>query len=247
MQQFRQVSMKFIFFASLVLFFLTLSEGCSTVSIFAEKISLQRSDEHFEFYSAKSDVMILDALEKTLEVNYQKITGDLGTTFTTKVKVYIYPDIETFHKAVGVPKAPDWLVGIGGLGQLKIVSPLNPGGAHSYNFLMKNMVHEFVHVASWNLRGNADNVPKWLSEGIAYYEADQIEENGLRILRSRVSQGRIPSLYRMEVAGSVDFGDLGGYLFGYTIIEYMVKKYGMKTVAELIKNPELLEKILGIT
>ena len=44
---------------------------------------------------------------------------------------------------------------------------------------------------------------------------------------------------------SEGFVEVGGYIFSYTIIEYIVENYGYDAVRSLIRNPANLENILG--
>ena len=47
----------------------------------------------------------------------------MQTSFNSKIDVYIYPDLKTFHSAVNYPDAPDWVVGAASKNELKMVSP----------------------------------------------------------------------------------------------------------------------------
>lgn len=114
-------------------------------------IELRKETEHFEFYCVESDVECLEDLAGTLEENYTKITTDLKTDLDFKVKVHVYKDIDTFHKATGLNDSPAWGVGIALGNGIQIVSPLNPGPKHSYQTMIQVVVHEFTHVEINNI------------------------------------------------------------------------------------------------
>jgi hypothetical protein len=83
------------------------------------------------------------------------------------------------------------------------------------------ILHEFIHVAAYTINGDFSSIPRWLLEGIAYYEAQQFDDNQRKYLANK----SIPSLSRMETANSYDFGEMRGYQLSYTNIEFMVKKF----------------------
>jgi Peptidase MA superfamily len=233
--------------ALVIAFFLILNFQSTHALKDNKEIKHQISSEHFDFYSTDYDVAALKDLEKNLEKNYLRVTKDFQANFTEKIKINIYPNIKSFHVAIKMPDAPDWLVGTGGFNELKMVSPLNPGGVHSYDTLMKTIVHEFVHVVTWNVRNKTGGIPKWLSEGIAYYEAGQFSESYRRKIKYKISENNIPTFKEMETAGSVKFGDIDGYGFSTTAIEFIIKKYDISKVISLIKYPNQYIEIFGLS
>jgi hypothetical protein len=46
-------------------------------------------------------------LARTLDQNYDRISKDLKVTLKDKVEIEIYPDIESYHNAVGLQNAAD--------------------------------------------------------------------------------------------------------------------------------------------
>ncbi|MBU2465108.1 MAG: hypothetical protein KJ615_02095, partial [Bacteroidetes bacterium] len=211
-------------------------------------LSLALTTAHFEFYSKEKDSGVLEDLAKELEKNYAEITGHMRTEFKEKIRVYIYPDLSAFHKAVNYPEAPDWVVGAAGKNELKMVSPLNPGSAHSYESLMQAIVHEFAHTVVLNIREHgAVGLPNWLNEGYAYYEADQLTPSQRRALQSRISQKTIPEWDEIREASTSQFGEMGGYEISATIIEFLVQSYGFDKLRQFIITPGSVEKIYGMS
>jgi hypothetical protein len=68
---------------------------------------------------------------------------ELFKSFESKIDVFICPNIKSFHTAINVPDAPDWVVAPAKKNELIMVSPLNQGSVHTYESLMKAIVHEF--------------------------------------------------------------------------------------------------------
>lgn len=234
-------------FIFIIFYFICINYQINTNSKNNEIIRYQQSSEHFEFYSIKKDIESLKDLEINLEKNYFKITNDLGTSFSIKIKVYIYPDIKTFHEKINIRNGPGWLVGIGLYNELHMVSPLNPGSIHSYESLIKVVVHEFTHVATINLIGNNRSIPKWLYEGIGYYEAEQITDTLRKKIKDLVLKDEIPTFNELETMSYIKFGDTGGYNFSAIIVEFLIENYGLDKVISLIKQPENYKSIFGLS
>lgn len=206
------------------------------------------SSKHFELYSSKSDSSILNDLSKVLEKNYMRITKNLKTKFSKKISVLIYPNIESFHEAIFLPNAPDWTVGAAGINELKMVSPSNPGSIHTYESLMLAIVHELVHTTVLNIRKAKGLVglPKWLNEGYAFYEASQMTENMRKTVKSN-SQKNPLTWAQLNRANTTVFGEINGYAVSTSIIEFLIQRYGLDNLIELIISPENIEAIYGLS
>lgn len=206
-----------------------------------DKLQVQLENDHFLFHSCNKDKPCIADLAKRLEDNYQRITGDLKVTGMDQVDVYVYPDIKTYHAAIGMPNAPNWQVG-GAMGRtIKMVSPLNPGSAHTYDSVMQVIVHEFTHIVIGTINTNVNRIPMWLNEGLATYEARQ---DNTAQLKGKLTKDTLPSLSTLD---STNFNDQGGYVCSYIAVEYFVKNKGYDGVIELIKAPDQLETILGVS
>ena len=66
-------------------------------------LNLELESKHFNFYSKKADTSVLKNLSKSLENNFYKITENMKTCFESKIDVFIYPNIKSFHSAISVP------------------------------------------------------------------------------------------------------------------------------------------------
>ena len=187
-------------------------------------------------------------MSKILEANYIRITKDLKTNFESKIDVFIYPDLKSFHTAINYPDSPDWVVGAAGKNELKMVSPLNPGSVHSYESLMKAIVHELAHTIVLNLRKQGlVGIPNWLNEGYAYYQAKQITEAERKRIQTNLLNNKIPSWNELEKSNTSEFGDIGGYGISATIIEFLIESYGPEKLKQYIIEPKNVEKIYLIS
>jgi len=205
--------------------------------------------EHFVFYSTSADVGVLDTLAVVLENNYDQITSHLGVQINKKTQVNIYPSVAAFHAVIDFPDAPEWVVGKGDLDSIMMVSPLNPGSMHSFESLMQTVVHEFVHTAVFYAQGEKDikEMPKWLSEGYAFYEAGQTNDYIRDWVEKAVAEETPPSWTHLDTVSDMEFGNIGGYQYSATITEYLIVTYGMEKIVQFIKQPEQMESIYGLS
>jgi hypothetical protein len=209
---------------------------------------LQYSNEFFDFYLEDKDIEALNDLEKTLNKHFLELTDIMQTSFADKIAVIIYPDIKEFHKAINIENAPDWVVGAAGKNELKMVSPLNPGNVHSYESLIKSIVHELCHSVVINMREQGQvGLPKWLDEGFAFYYAKQLTEEIKKDILSGAKQSEIPSWEFLNNAGTVEFGDNSGYVFSASIVEFLINNYGYENIRKLILQPNGFQNIFGLS
>jgi len=214
---------------------LTVSDGISTDTyVEVDYISVEdvdpnarillRSNNRFEVWGLVSEDAAADAIIEVLTANYNRIADSLNVQLTSKVIVDVYPDLTSYHNAIGWPDAPDWVVGTAiGDDKIDLVSPYNPGPQHTFESLMSVITHELVHCFVHKL-ANGQNIPRWLNEGTATYLA--LQESNTNSICSYVDQngGVIPSL--IELNNGSTFGSIGGYTFGYTIAEFIVHDLG---------------------
>ena len=214
-----------------------------------DSLNLAKESQHFAFYSTNSDIEVLDSLAITLENNYSRITNRLGIQIEKKINVKVFPNIKSFHIAINYPNAPDWVVGSCIDDELMMVSPMNPGSSHTYKSLMQVIVHEFVHIAVYYARGKkgSNELPRWLSEGYAQYEAGQINEYIRKSVKSSLIDKTPPTWTQLDTASVMEFGRMNGYGLSVTIIEFLIVTYGIDKLVLLIKEPENIEIIYGLS
>ena len=196
----------------------------------------QKETEHFIFYCTDQDVEILEVLAETFEGSYDRITSDLGKEPPEKIKVYISPNLMVHHNAIGRPDDPDWAAGEGRDMCLYMVSPLNPGPAHTYGDMFPIAVHEFTHVVArlFNRRQ-----PSYLSEGIACYEAGQGEGSWYYVQQDK-GAGTLPFLEEMD--GWKSFVNMSGYdagrayAYGGIFVDFVVEEFGFDAVVSLLEG-----------
>lgn len=214
-----------------------------------DSLNFVKESQHYSFYSTRFDLKVIDSLANTLESHYTRITNHLGVQINKKIKVKVFPSVKDYHAAINFPDAPDWVVGSVYADGIMMVSPMNPGSVHTYESLMQVIVHEFVHLAVYYARGEKWMIgsPRWLNEGYACYEAGQIDDNIRNYIESSLSEKAPPTWTQLESSSELEFGNMGGYGFSMLIVEFLIDTYGIDKMVLLIKEPEKIETIYGLS
>lgn len=199
----------------------------------------QRETEHFVFYCMDQDVEALDDLEASFEGCYERTTTDLGRAPSGKTRVNIYPDIQSYHNAVGRPNAPATSVGTGMNGVVYITSPLNPGPNHGYNSIIQIAVHEFVHIIVEQFHRSQ---PSYLNEGIACYEAGQTNI----AIQEDIEQDALPSLSTLQSLNSSSNSRYNVYTYGPAYVNFIVRRFGFDKVVSLLEGKNR-STVLGVS
>ena len=203
--------------------------------------------EHFTFlYSSSIDKTKISQLSDALESNYHRVGHDLKTTPSNNIETNIYS-----HRWRYIKATRNW----GGSGNIEGISKmhfLEQAWGETDN--KKVAVHEFTHTVTLKLLIESEpqplnpnefdkkfsTFPTWLWEGISVYEAQQfVDPKSLQYF----SNGQYPSI--AELNDRLKGGKI--YSCGFTIIEYIIAKYGEDNFIQLIKNYGNLKATFNIT
>jgi len=203
--------------------------------------------KHFTFlYSNCIDKSKINQLSDALESNYQKIGDNLKTTPTHNVEVNIYSQRWRYIKAT-----KNW----GGSGNIEGISKMHfVEQAWGETDSKKVAIHEFAHTVTLKLlldqetkpldQKNFDtkfsSFPTWLWEGISVYEAQQFVDPKTLPYFNNEQYPSIPELNDRLKGGKI-------YSCGFTIIEYIISKYGQDNYIQLIKNYGDLKRTFNIS
>src|SRR5690349_21358823 len=203
--------------------------------------------QHFTFlFSSTIDTATIIKLANALEENYLRIGNDLKTQPSVNIETNIYAQRWRYIKATG-----NWSASgnIEGISKLHFVEQ-----AWGESDNKKVAVHEFAHtvtlkllldneaqpVNSKNFDKKFSTFPTWLWEAISVYEAKQfVDPKTLPYLNN----GQYPDIAELN-------NRLKGekiYSCGYTIIEYILLKYGQDNLIDLIKNYGNLPSTFNVT
>ncbi len=202
---------------------------------------------HFTFlFSSSIDTIKIAELSDALESNYLRIGKDLKVTPADNIETNIYAQRWRYIMATKI-----W----GGSGNIEGISKLHfVEQAWGETDSKKVAVHEFAHTVTLKLLIDHESqplnpkdfdkkfatFPTWLWEGISVYEAQQfVDPKTLPFLNN----GQHPNI--AELNNRLKGGKI--YSCGFTIIEYILLKYGQDDFIRLIENYGDLKKTFNVT
>ncbi|WP_139996530.1 RNA polymerase sigma factor [Paenibacillus paridis] len=169
-----------------------------------------------------------------LKQHVEKISLKYNHQPSKKIIIEIYRDLPTFHQAVGEQNAPNWFMGTFEDNILKIVSPLNPGPEHTYQSILTSTIHLFT---MWLITDINPLAPKWIRQGIGGYESRGMSEEFIKhSTLDIIDQLVIPSFHELN-NDTWDFETMKGFQFSYLIVEFVIEKFGLGALNQVIRNP----------
>lgn len=206
--------------------------GDITIMSIQDMISIVNKSETNEVQDHSKKVH--QDLFNELKDNVEKITSKFNHQPSQKIIIEIYPDLPTFHQAVGEADAPNWFMGTYEGNILKIVSPLNPGPAHTYQTILKSTIHLY---SMWLISDINPLAPKWLCQGIGGFEAKQMATEYIKSTTAEAIRNQTIPYFQDLNNNTWDFGTMNGFQFCYLIVEFIVDRYGLGSLNKLIRNP----------
>jgi len=183
--------------------------------------------EHFIIYFVGNKKFAKDVSRKS-ETYYRNIASELGYqrhsgfwTWDHRVKIYIYPDRNSFLNATGQPK---WSEGVANYTKKEISSY-----AWSEDFLDALLPHEMTHLIFRDYVGFKGEVPLWLDEGVAQWMEPQKRKAVKLAIRRLASQEKLLSLNQMMTLDirQSNNSDLVTvyYIQAVSLVSFLVTKY----------------------
>ena len=151
---------------------------------------------HFIIYFAEDHEDFADQVLRKAEKDYNRIAVDLGYSRTSgfwtwdkRVKIYIYPDHESFIKDSG---QPEWSEGMADFSRKRILTY-----SGSEDFLISVLPHEMAHLIFRDFVGFKSDIPLWLDEGVAQWEEELKRQKIEALAQTLFRQGKLLSLEEM--------------------------------------------------
>ncbi|MCM1989501.1 hypothetical protein KDK92_07090 [Oceanirhabdus seepicola] len=210
------------------------------------KLCMRKETEQFIIYYTQADKTCIDKVLHILEENYSRITDKFNQKLQEKLTIEIHSEHKELLKALGFPNAPKWVRGGIGVGKILIASPLNPPYGSDFDGVVKTAVHEFIHIIVNKINSN---IPRWLNEGIASYEAKDNNENWIRkTIINGLQSNSIPTFKDLDTGEDFEtFFKRDGYQYAYTIVESLVQEFGYDKLNDFVKTPNDYLNVFGLT
>ncbi len=156
----------------------------------------------------------------------------------SKLQIYVYKaQSSVWIRKYGLATmliAPTWYIGDTVGGVVRIVSPDTPVRGNTHDTILGAVLHEIVH--SINYHKNPRLSYFW-DNGLATYLSGQKP--------SSVSYWSMPSLEDTHTENEIKFGNMGGYEYSYSYVEYLDAKYGWDKVIEYAAGGKTYEQVFG--
>jgi hypothetical protein len=156
----------------------------------------------------------------------------------SKLQIYVYKaQSSVWIRKYGLATmliAPTWYIGDTVRGVVRIVSPNTAVPRQTHDTILSAVLHEIVH--SINYHKNPRLSYFW-DNGLATYISGQRPDN--------VSYMSMPSLDDTHTENEIKFGNMGGYEYSYSYVEYLDGKYGWDKVIEYAAGGKTYEQVFG--
>lgn len=170
---------------------------------------------------------------KILMKSYREIGSDLGY-YPAKAPVVVYSNNCEYVQAcakVGID-APPWSAGVYDGHTIRI--QVRNGSSEYVGLLCENLAHEYTHLLVDKL--TSGRCPAWLNEGLAEYESKELLCWQREQLYSAIQNRRQIPLKQLEHSFRHLTEDQSrlAYLQVYSIVEFIVNKFGIEKVRQLL-------------
>lgn len=217
--------------------------------------------EHFLVYFVQDKQFAKEVSDKS-EGYYRSIATNLGYPrynefwlWEKRVKIYIYPDRQSFLNA---SSQPYWSEGVADYTNKRILTH-----AGSQSFLVLMLPHEIAHLIFRDFVGFKGDIPLWLDEGVAQWSEetkkdqmkmlvkalykdnkllsiDDMMKLDMRILKEKNTVFMRPSRARtgemITLVLSTDRLVNTYYIEAVSVINFLIEKYGSNTFASFCRE-----------
>ncbi len=196
----------------------------------AEQKFVARESAHFTVkFDGNEDHTVWSRVSEILEDAYREI-GQKFNYYPGKPVLVVLHARETFQAATG---SPAWADGLYDpvLGRIKVPTQ---GALTDQAWLTRVLRHEYVHALLHDrMGGHLGAVPTWLNEGLAMQLAGDPWPDLDKVIRGQVTLIKLSSLEGPWVGLPANAATVA-YLEGNSATLYLIDRYGMDKVREII-------------
>ncbi len=213
-------------------------------------LDFYKETEHFQAYCLKNDITATESVLQDLENFYKKCTQDFNflPPSSEKIRLNLYPDIQTFHSTLHENNLSDWKVGRYSSKDncIYIVNPKNPGSIHTEETTMKTAKYA---LSCFFIAKKHPSSFLWPSLGLALYEAQPYSNAQLRqYLTNNNGQISLPSFSQIDDQLTKGEFDSRSYpMAAYAFMNYLVSNWGWNKALEVLENYPNFESTLQIS
>ncbi|KOA18869.1 hypothetical protein CLHOM_26090 [Clostridium homopropionicum DSM 5847] len=181
--------------------------------------------------------------EKIFE-SLEKVSGEIREKLQFKssnpTEVYMYSSQKFLwirkYGLITILGAPKWYIGDNREDKILIISPFENIEGHDYESIIGAATHELVHTINYQIN---PKLSYWNDNGVATFLSNQSPR------RDFAKYGSLPTLEDMKSENEKRFGNIGGYEYSYSYIDFLNNKYGWDKVLDLIRGSKTYEEIFS--
>ncbi len=198
---------------------------------------LKQQTPHFSFFYQAADSNIAEYLIGRAELARQDIIADLGWESEANTRVYIAPSRAEFQKLQPQQdKSPSWASALAypGLNLILLNSPRAIRGLEQD--ILITFRHELTHIVVGRAFGGVD-IPRWLNEGLAMYEAKEWDLNRMANITQGVLSGRLIPLRELTQDFPLEPEAAAlAYAQSFYLVAYLLDKKGAEGFHQFIRE-----------
>lgn len=183
---------------------------------------------------------VLDAMDLIQTRVSQEVGLEMG-----KTEVKLFATRDDYNAALGLTAPPDQVGNIADDTHIWLLAP------HAENTVERDDILKGVQVEmTRQVLARIANMPLWMRDGIASYEARLWNDARQQFMHSLVTMRRLASLRGLE---GQTYNYLGGSVTANTVIDYLTKTYGTDGLIRLVADlkthtlEEAFPAVLGVS
>jgi hypothetical protein len=196
----------------------------------------QLVEDPFHVYWYEGDLVFAQEVLDTVQESLIKIQNVLPLPVPDPLKIYIYPDARAMQTTLN-PASAGWVAGHADP-ELGVVVVALPGGPDQYLLMQQRIPHEIMHIVLFEATNlGYDNLPTWLSEGLASMVELYPNPDYPVVLKNAVEK---ESLLPMATLCKGFPRDASTALLAYaqsaSFTQYLYNRYGTTGLEQLVTN-----------
>jgi len=199
----------------------------------------KQSTPHFTLFYLRNDRRLADYIMERAEEDYQRIVKDIGIDPDIKADVYLAPDRESYEELQpSQEKTHEWSIGVFYPHENLIILLSPKAEKASHPDLQQIMAHELTHFILFNVtKGRKVDLPLWLHEGLAMYEARQWNwHHRLVMAQTALTRSFLPlSSIKTNFPEERRLADRA-YAQSISLIAYILNRYGIDYLNRMISE-----------
>lgn len=197
-------------------------------------------DENIEMYYAPGVQKGAEEVFELLQLKSSEIKDKMNVKFDEPTKVYIYKTQSqlAIREAgfVTLLIAPSWHIGDSHNGNIMMVSPYTKVKGHTHESILNATLHELVHAINYQIN---PKLSYFWDNGLATFLSNQ------KPSESDLKSHSIPTFKQLKTDNGLEFGNMGGYAYSYSYIEYLDETYGWDKLLAFASGGKTYEEVFG--